>query len=102
MNSITREHQDGLAEICRRFHVARLEVSGSLVTGEFGQERSDLHFFVEFEEVTDALRFDAFFGLRGALAELFGRRVDLVEDGAPRNPYFIRRMNNSRRLIYAE
>lgn len=101
MNSIIDRQQGELAEICRRFEVARLEVFGSAVTGEFDEQRSDLDFLVEFGSALTGPRFDAFFGLQRALRELFDRPVDLVEAGAPRNPYFIRRMNETRRLVYA-
>ena len=101
MNPIIARHHEAVAQICRRFHVARLEVFGSAVTGGFDEQRSDLDFVVEFAVVPPGERFDTFFGLQRALAELFGRPVDLVEAGAPRNPYFIRRLNESRRLVYA-
>ncbi len=101
MNPIIAKHKSTLVELCGRFHVARLEVFGSVATGAFDEERSDLDFLVEFGDVPDGHRFDAFFGLQRALVELFGRPVDLVEAGAPRNPYFIRRLNESRRLVYA-
>jgi hypothetical protein len=35
------------------------------------------------------------------LAALLGHPVDLVMTGALRNPYFIRSVNESRRLLYA-
>ncbi len=101
MNVIIAKHRDKLGEICRQYHVARLDVFGSVTGAEFDAERSDLDFLVEFGDVPDGDRFNAFFGLQRALAELFGRRVDLVEAGAPRNPYFIRRLNESRRPVYA-
>lgn len=101
MNSIIDRQQGEVAEICRRFHVARLEVFGSAVSGEFDEQRSDLDFLVEFGPALTGSCFDAFFGLQRALAELFGRSIDLVEAGAPRNPYFIRRLNETRRVVYA-
>jgi predicted nucleotidyltransferase len=101
MHRLITEHQRDLAAICRRFHVARLEVFGSVASGAFDPQRSDLDFLVEFGAVPPGQRFDAFFGLQRALVELFGRPVDLVESGAPRNPYFVRRLNESRRLVYA-
>ncbi len=101
MNSIIDRQQGEVAEICRRFEVVRLEVFGSAVTGEFDEQRSDLDFLVEFGPALTGPRFDAFFGLQRALAELFGRSIDLVEAGAPRNPYFIRRLNETRRVVYA-
>jgi hypothetical protein len=45
--------------------------------------------------------YERYFGLLESLQELFARHVDLVEIGAMRNPYFIRRVNESRKLIYA-
>lgn len=101
MNLIIAKHQEAVAGICYRFKVARLEVFGSAAQGDFDEQRSDLDFLVEFGDVPPEERFGAFFGLQRALAELFGRPVDLVEAGAPRNPYFIRRMNESRSLVYA-
>ncbi len=95
------EHERELAEICRRFHVAQLDIFGSATTDEFDPQRSDLDFLVTFGKVPAGERFDAFFGLQQALTDLFGRPVDLVEAGAPRNPYFIRRLNESRRVVYA-
>ena len=101
MNPIITKNRDRLAEICRHYRVAQLEVFGSAVTGEFDEQSSDLDFLLDFGDVPDAERFDAFFGLQRALAELFGRPVHLVEAGAPRNPYFIHRLNETRRLVYA-
>jgi len=100
MHTIITKRQDALADVCRRFQVSRLEVFGSAATDEFGDERSDLDFLVDLGPASTR-RFDRFFGLQRALSELFDRPVDLVEDGAPRNPYFIRRLNESRRLVYA-
>jgi predicted nucleotidyltransferase len=101
VNPIIAQHRDGIADICRRFHVVRLEIFGSAAEGAFDEQRSDLDFVVELGDVPGRGRFATFFGLQRALAELFGRAVDLVEEGAPTNPYFIRRLNESRRLVYA-
>ncbi len=101
MNAIISEHLDTLANVCRRFHVARLELFGSATTDAFDPQRSDLDFLVEFGEIPGGNRFSAFFELQRALTKLFARPVDLVEEGAPSNPYFIRRLNETRSLVYA-
>ncbi len=101
MHSIITEHEEELAEVCRRFHVLRLEAFGSVTTDEFDTRRSDLDFLVDFGDAVRGSRFESFFGLQRALSELFARPVDLVEEGGPRNPYFIRRLNQTRRLVYA-
>ena len=101
MHGIIEERRDDLTTICRTHHVAKLEVFGSGADGGFNEATSDLDFLVEFGDLPDHNRFDNYFGLLHALEALFSRRVDLVESGAMRNPYFIRRVNESRKVVYA-
>lgn len=101
MIELITQRRNELAELCRRFHVARLEVFGSAAAGDFDSENSDLDFLVEFGDLPDGERFDTYFDLLDALEELFDRRIDLVEADALSNPYFIRRVNESRRPVYA-
>ena len=89
-----------LAALCRRFGVRRLELFGSATTEAFVSKRSDLDFIVEFSDGAASL-FDDYFGLKEALEALYGRPVDLVMAGAMRNPYFIKSVNETRRLVYA-
>jgi len=93
-------HLAELPALCRRFGVRRLELFGSATTGAFDPERSDLDFLVEFD-ANSAQLFDRYFGLREALAALYGRNVDLVTVGALRNPYFIKSVDATRQLVYA-
>jgi predicted nucleotidyltransferase len=82
-------HRDQLRELCRQFHVRRLDLFGSATGEDFDAERSDLDFLVEFDlRAPEALSLKTFFGLKESLEKLFGRSVDLVEPGAIRNPYF--------------
>lgn len=100
MESVIEKNRQAIAELCRRYHVARLDVFGSLVAGDFS-ESSDIDFLVEFDTEVSRCRFDNFFELLRAMERLFNRRVDLVEEGGLRNPYFIKRVNETRRPIYA-
>jgi predicted nucleotidyltransferase len=88
MHAAISANQERIREICQRFHVKRLEAFGSASTGAFDAERSDFDFMVEFDLRNDVNVFDAYFGLKEALEELLGRRVDLVMPSALRNPYF--------------
>jgi hypothetical protein len=88
-------------ELCRRFHVARLEVFGSAADGQFEEARSDLDFLVEFQPLEPGPLADAYFGLLTELQRLFARKVDLVTPKAIRNPYFLRAVNQTRRMLYA-
>jgi predicted nucleotidyltransferase len=99
MVKIIDERREELADLCRKHHVNRLEVFGSAARADFGRG-SDIDLLVEFNEDIGSIRFDNFFELQRKLAELFGRPVDLVEPGGLRNPYFIRRVNETREPIY--
>ena len=74
---------------------------GSLASGDFNLETSDIDFLVQFDSSVKRNRFDNFFALRRELMTLFGRDVDLVEPGGLRNPYFIEQVNQTRKKIYA-
>ena len=49
-------HREELRDLCRRFHVRRLEVFGSAARGDFDPARSDIDFLVEFAEDDTILR----------------------------------------------
>src|SRR5687768_10976612 len=90
-----------LTELCMRFGVRRLEMFGSATTARFDPDTSDLDFLVEFEGLTTGDAADRYFGLLFALEELFKRSIDLVDVTAVDNPYFLRSIAPSRRVLYA-
>lgn len=100
MVSVIENNMKDLEGLCRRYHVIRLEVFGSAATDDM-HAASDLDFLVEFDSTVQNCRFDNFFAFREALKTLFHRPVDLVEPGGLRNPYFIRSVNETRKVVYA-
>ena len=79
------KNREGLIELCRTYHVKRLDVFGSVATGDLDSS-SDIDFLVEFDDTVRPRRFDNYFDLHRALEKLFARQVDLVEPGGLRNP----------------
>ena len=66
------------ADFCRRHHIRRLALFGSVLRDDFRPE-SDVDVLVEFEPGhTPGL---AFFGMQDELARIVGRRVDLNTPG---------------------
>jgi uncharacterized protein len=95
-------YREELRDLCRRFHVRRLDVFGSAARGDFDPARSDLDFLVEFDSgAPEALSLKTYLGLKDALETLFGRKVDLVEPGAMRNPYLKADIERSREPVFA-
>ena len=101
MHPAIAQHRSGIATICQRFHVSRLEVFGSAARADdFNPASSDVDFLIEFAaDATPGLQ--AFFGAKAALEQLLGRNVDLVEPDAVRNPYVLASINRNRDAVYA-
>ena len=90
-----------IIDACKRFHVRKLWVFGSILTSRFSED-SDVDFCVDFDWDKIPLLDSAnnFFGFQEALESLLERKIDLTDDSAVRNPYFSEELNETRRLIY--
>jgi len=71
--------RSAVADFCKRHHVRRLALFGSVLRGDFGPE-SDVDVLVEFEP--GHVPGFAFFDLQEELAGILGRRVDLHTPGS--------------------
>ena len=100
MHPIIENRSAELAQLCRRYHVQRLDLFGSATTDHFAPATSDLDFLVEYEPMVPELLVDSYFGLLEALEVLFQRPVDLVVARAIRNPYFAKSVEETRQLVY--
>jgi len=69
---------DKIAEFCRKNHIRKLSLFGSVLRDDF-TENSDIDLLVEFEPGT-RLGF-VFFGMQDQLSEILGRKVDLNTKG---------------------
>jgi len=100
MHPFVQERLPQLTELCRRFHVKRLDLFGSGTGEGFDPAKSDLDFVVEYLPGT-VDRVDAYFGLKEEAEKLFQRNVDLVEAGAVKNRYFREELEETKELLYA-
>jgi uncharacterized protein len=73
-----------IASFCRRHHIRRLALFGSVLRDDFGPD-SDVDVLVEFDP--DHIPGLAFFAMQDELSEIIGRRVDLNTPGFL-SPYF--------------
>ena len=102
MHAAIADKREELAELCRRYGVAKLEVFGSAARGtDFDPQTSDADFLVEFNPDSGLAPFDQFFDLAEVLCGTLDRPVDLVESGAGHNPYLRVAIERSRELVYA-
>jgi predicted nucleotidyltransferase len=96
-----RQQLTQIEALCQRFHVKTLELFGSATRENFNPATSDVDFLVDFLPGPLTQTSDVYFGLLFGLEDLFGRKIDLVETKAIKNPYFWEDVADSRVPIYA-
>lgn len=101
MHSLSEQRPADIARLCQRRGIRRLEVFGSAARGtDFDPATSDADFLVEFDAAAKN-GLDGYYALKADLEALLGRKVDLVEPAALRNPDVLRGVNSARELVYA-
>lgn len=97
---IVTQHLEEVRALCEKYRVKRLAIFGSAVKGTFDPATSDLDFVVEFFPQPRAGWGDVSYRLQEELESLFEREVDIVERRTVRNPYFLKVLDLSERLVY--
>ncbi|MBD5163712.1 MAG: nucleotidyltransferase [Bacteroidales bacterium] len=92
-------NMDKIIALCKKYKVAKLWVFGSILTPRFN-DNSDVDFSVVFhyDQIQDL--FLTFFDFIEELQLLLGRKVDLVDETAVKNPYFKTELDKTKQLIY--
>lgn len=91
-------YRSRVTELCHSLSVRRLELVGSAAREDFHPESSDIDVLIEFEG-NHAL-FDRYFELKFGLENIFGRKVDVIQSGAVRNPHLRAALQQDRMPIY--
>lgn len=92
---------DKIIALCKKHKVIKLWVFGSILTERFN-DNSDVDFSVRFDKKNIPLLdfADNYLDFHAALKALFRRDIDLVTEDSLTNPYFIKELNSTKRLIY--
>ncbi len=101
MNPLISSRLGEMEALCARFRVRKLALFGSAAAREVQRAPRDIDLLVEFEPMTPSEHATSYFGLLEELENLLQTRVDLVESGAIRNPYFRRAVDATRVELYA-
>jgi len=99
--ALAQPQLDAIADACRRHHVARLDVFGSVLRSDYRPGESDIDLLVEFQPLDPSTLYKAYFALLNDLRVGLASRVDLVMADAVRNPYVKQTIEASRQQIYA-
>ena len=98
MNLIQNYNKE-IENLCKTHKVKSLHAFGSVLTENFNV-KIDLDFVVDFQQI-DVLDYgDNYYSLKFALEDIFNRNVDLLEQKAIVNPFFLKTLNQNKKLIY--
>ncbi len=100
MNKIITENIDKIKEYCKQYKVKELYAVGSVVTENFTKD-SDIDLVIKFEDISVEEYTDNYFILHKLFRNIFKRNIDLITDRSLSNPYFIKSIENSKKLLYA-
>ena len=93
------KYKNIIINLCEKHRVKSLYAFGSVLTEKFNND-SDIDFIVSFENLSLEDYADNYFGFKFSLEDLLNRHVDLLEDKALHNPYFINSVNQQKQLVY--
>jgi predicted nucleotidyltransferase len=100
MNSIIEKHLTELVALCRKYKVERIYAFGSVVSGKFDKESSDIDLIVELAPMPPLEKGEKLLSLWNDLENLFKRKVDLLTDKPIQNPYLKKSIEATKQLIY--
>lgn len=95
------ELSERIAAACRACGVLRLELFGSAARQGLDETTHDVDLLIELEPPAGVAYADAYFDLKEALEEVFGRPVELLSLASLSNPHFLEAIAPDRRLLYA-
>ena len=90
---------DALESFCRKWRVRELALFGSVLREDFSPE-SDVDVLVTFDQEAPWSLWDVI-AMRGELEQMLGRKVDLLEKDAIRNPFRRREILRTYQVVHA-
>ena len=101
MIMLIEKNKTHLEELCKKYHVQKLELFGSAVTYNFDPANSDLDFLVEFQSLKQGELFAFYFDFLNDLRSLFGLKIDLITLESVNNPHLQKSIAPQRKTLYA-
>jgi uncharacterized protein len=94
-----KKYKAEIKKLCEAHKVKTLYAFGSVLTDHFDQE-SDVDLIVDFKSMEVADYADNYFDFKFSLQDMLKRPIDLLEEKALKNPYFIQSVHQQRQLVY--
>ena len=97
--NLIESHTKEISNLCKTHRVKSLYAFGSVLSDKFSSQ-SDVDLIVDFEPF-DVLDYSAnYYELKFSIENVLKRNVDLLEQKAIKNPYFLKTIDQNKKLIY--
>ena len=96
---IINKHIYEIEKLCLENKVKSLYLFGSALNEAFNSQ-SDIDLVVDFNNIEIADYADNYYNLKFGLQSIFNRKIDLLEQKAIKNPYFLQQINLEKKLVY--
>ena len=97
--NLLQNYSKEITNLCKTHKLKSLYAFGSVITEKFNPE-SDVDVIVDFQQIEVLEYGDNYYNLKFSLEDIFNRNIDLLEEKAIRNPYFLKTLNQNKKLIY--
>ncbi len=94
-----KKYTEDIQRLCAAHKVRHMYAFGSILTDQF-HSNSDIDLIVDFDPIAIEQYADNYYSLKFALQDIFHRNIDLLEEKAIKNPYFIRSIKDKKQLLY--
>ncbi|MCE6988292.1 nucleotidyltransferase family protein [Dyadobacter sp. CY323] len=99
--NMLEKYKEEIVKLCRAYNVKSLYAFGSVLTDRFDRD-SDIDLIVDFTPMQVEDYADNYFDFKFSLQDVFKRPVDLLEEKAIKNPYFLQNINQQKQLVYGQ
>lgn len=99
MNTLLTNNLETVIKYCREYNVEKLYAFGSVMTDNFS-ENSDIDLLIKFKNIPFEQYADNYFELHTLFEKFFNRKVDLITENSLSNPYFIKKINQTKTVLY--
>lgn len=99
MNKLLKHNLEQIRKYCQEYDVERLYAFGSITSDSYTAQ-SDVDLLIKFKNIPFEKYADNYFRLHALFETIFQRKVDLVTENSLSNPYFIKKVNQTKALLY--
>ena len=100
MVNIISSNIDTIRQFLKNHKIEKAYVFGSAASENF-DESSDIDFLIKFKAGIDPLeKGELWWNLYDTLRDFFNREIDIITENSLKNPYFIKELDKTKKLIY--